>query len=532
MEMKTAELTPTAQKIDRIIKRIDEGDIKIPAFQRGYVWKQDQVIDLLESIVSEYPIGSILLWRTGEKLNSTRNIAGYKIPTRDESYPVNYALDGQQRMASIYGVFSNQVEQEEDAVGYNPNPDIFEIYYDFKERIFVDQNSIDNKFSVIHLRKLLDVTELIGALTHINKEYHRQAQDLASQFLNYEIPVVTIENRSREDVGIIFERINNTGTKLSALDLMTAWTWTDDFHLLDSCNNLLEELEAKGFGKIKHKTLLQIISAVIQDTTVSKNILSLTGEQVRDNWGRITESIKKAIDFLATDVKCLNIDFLPFTQQLIPLTKFFDLIERPSAGQLKSLRRYFWKTSFSSRYSTGQTNVKMDSDIQRLKELKEGDLEAFDAYQYSVSVALLQNTKFSKSNPITRAFLLLMAQNSPLDLVKGQKIDIDSSLAKYNRKEYHHVFPQAFLKDRSVPHEKIFCVLNFCFLSSDTNKAISKKAPSDYFFNLIPKKDFQGILSSNLLPIHKAVYQDNDFDSFIEKRANDLLSRLDKLSNY
>lgn len=41
--MKTAELTPTAQKIAKLIKRIDEGDIKIPAFQRGYVWKQNQV---------------------------------------------------------------------------------------------------------------------------------------------------------------------------------------------------------------------------------------------------------------------------------------------------------------------------------------------------------------------------------------------------------------------------------------------------------------------------------------------------------
>nr|VFK55167.1 MAG: Protein of unknown function DUF262 [Candidatus Kentron sp. TUN] len=41
--MKNAELTPTAQKIDKIINRIDEGDIKIPAFQRGYVWKQEQI---------------------------------------------------------------------------------------------------------------------------------------------------------------------------------------------------------------------------------------------------------------------------------------------------------------------------------------------------------------------------------------------------------------------------------------------------------------------------------------------------------
>ena len=131
---------------------------------------------------------------------------------------------------------------------------------------------------------------------------------MASQFLNYEIPVVTIENRKREDVGIIFERINNTGTRLSTLDLMTAWTWTEDFHLVDSSNSLLEELEEKGFGNIKHKTLLQVISGVIQDSTKTKEILNLTGEQVRDNWTDVVEAIRKAIDFLSTELHCAHLE--------------------------------------------------------------------------------------------------------------------------------------------------------------------------------------------------------------------------------
>jgi uncharacterized protein with ParB-like and HNH nuclease domain len=175
--MKTAEITPTAQKIDKLIKRIDEGDIKIPAFQRGYVWKQEQVLDLLESIVSEYPIGSVLLWKTDEKLNSTRNLAGYKIPERDESYPVNYALDGQQRLASIYGVFSNLIEQEEDVAGYNPNVDIFEVYYDFEKTVFVNKAGVESEENTIHLRKLLDVRTLISALSVLtavlDQSYHR-----------------------------------------------------------------------------------------------------------------------------------------------------------------------------------------------------------------------------------------------------------------------------------------------------------------------------------------------------------------------
>lgn len=503
--MKTAELTPTAQKIDRLIKRIEEGDIKIPAFQRGYVWKQNQVIELLESIVNEYPIGSILLWKSSDHLNSTRNIAGYKIPARDVAYPVNYVLDGQQRLASIYGVFSQLAEQETDTGNYNPNLDIFEIFYDFESKEFISKEDINCPNKTIHLRQLLDLTTLFSAVAKLDTEYHKKAQELASQFLNYEVPVVTIENRKREDVGMIFERINNTGTRLSTLDLMTAWTWTEDFHLIDATNELMDEIDEKGFGGIKHKTLLQIISGIVQNTTKTKTILSLTGEKVRDNWEKITESIRKAIDFLSTDLKCGHLDFLPFHQQLIGLSKFFAEIVHPDAEQLKVIRQWFWTTSFSKRYSSGQTNAKMDSDIKGILALKDGDYSMFEGYKYDVTVPMLKSTKFSKANPITRAFLLTLAHFDPVDLVKNQKVDTGKSLSQYNRKEFHHVFPQAFLKQRGLTQDKILCVLNFCFLSSGSNKRISKKAPSDYFFSIVPNEDYTTILNSNLLPVAKEI---------------------------
>src|SRR6185436_5738286 len=101
------------------------------------------------------------------------------------------------------------------------------------------------------------------------------------------------------------------------------------------------------------------------------------------------------------------------------------------------------------------------------------------------------------------AFLLLMAQNQPTDLIKNVKIDISMALSKYNRKQYHHIFPNAYLKKQGFPHGKIFSMVNFCFLPADSNKKISKKSPSDYFFNLIPQNEFNDILSSNLIPLKK-----------------------------
>ena len=134
--MKAPEILPSAEKIDKLIGRITSGDIRIPAFQRGWKWKQNQILELLDSIVKNYPIGSILLWNTIDILNHTRNIAGYKIPESAPDYPINYVLDGQQRLSSIYATFSGQTEQDPETAKYNPNLDIFEIYYDFKEKNF------------------------------------------------------------------------------------------------------------------------------------------------------------------------------------------------------------------------------------------------------------------------------------------------------------------------------------------------------------------------------------------------------------
>ncbi|HVX00276.1 MAG TPA: DUF262 domain-containing protein, partial [Candidatus Babeliaceae bacterium] len=517
--MKAPELTPSAEKIDKLIGRVNSGDIRIPAFQRGYVWKSNQILDLLDSIVKNYPIGSILLWSTHDKLNHTRNIAGYKIPESSPEYPVNYVLDGQQRLSSIFATFSGQAEQDATSEKYNPELDIFEIYYDFENKNFSQKNEISpDPYKHIYLRDFLDGAKLIDALSNLDKQYHVAAKDLYSKFINYELPVVTIKNRTKSEVGIIFERINNTGTKLSTLDLMTAWTWTDDFHLLDSIKELLDELEDKNFGNISRNVLLQAISGVIQDDTTTQAILSLDGQQVRNQWDSFCEAIRKSIDFLCTDVQCMHQDFLPAQQQLVSLCKFFSWSDRPTHEQLNTLKKWFWKTAFSTRYSTGQTTTKMNSDIETINEIRKNNFKIIDTIKPTISESDLINSTFTKSHVFTRAFLLLMAQFAPNDLIKNVRIDLTKALSNFNRKEYHHIFPRSFLENQGIAKEKISSLMNFCFLSSDSNKKISKQKPSDYFFNLIPDQHFVAILTNNLIPVRKEIFQRDDYNSFLQKR--------------
>jgi hypothetical protein len=530
--MKAPELTPTAEKLDKLINRINAGDIRIPAFQRAYVWKQNQILDLLDSIVKNYPVGSILLWNTNERLKHTRNIAGYKIPDNALEYPVNYVLDGQQRISSIYATFSDKTEQDPETTDYNPDLDIFEIYYDFTKQSFKPKNEvIPFAKDVIYLRNFLNGAKLIDSLKTLDPNFHPAAQELYSKFINYELPVVTIKNREKAEVGIIFERINNTGTKLTTLDLMTAWTWTDDFHLLESITDLLDELDEKNFGDLTQNILLQAISGVIQNDTTTQAITNLSGEQVRDKWENFCESLRKTIDFLSTELNCSHQDFLPAQQQVISICKFFSIEGEVSADQLKALKKWFWKTSFSNRYSTGQTTSKMNVDIESIIKIRANDFTDVNALKYSVTVSELIDTKFSKANPLTRALLLLMAQHNPTDLIKNSKIDINQALSKYNRKQYHHIFPNAFLKKQGFPHRKIFSVVNFCFLPADSNRKISKKSPSDYFFNLIPQNDFNSILLSNLIPLKKDLYQNDNYNDFLLKRSELIIDEIDKVTN-
>ena len=272
--MAITEITPSAVKIDKLISRVAESDIKIPAFQRHFVWDQEQVIELLDSIYRDYPIGSILLWNSQEKLKATRNICGFSIPDRADSYPVNYVLDGQQRLSTIYAVFCKDRSQSTDAQE-NADLDTFDIYFDLDSPTFRAKGDLIHGNQSFPLKVLFDITAFVNVLKQLPEKYHGIVQELHTKFNNYEVPIVTITKRSKTEVGIIFERINSTGTKLTTLDLMVAWTWSEDFHLQKQISDLLEILEAKGFGDLPEKTILQCLSAIIQRSTSTKAILAL-----------------------------------------------------------------------------------------------------------------------------------------------------------------------------------------------------------------------------------------------------------------
>ena len=116
------------------------------------MWKRKEVLRLLDSIYKGYPIGSILLWNTSEKLASERSITDLNISTEDVYYPTNYILDGQQRLSSLCGALYWQGSNRES---------IWNVAFDLDREEFIYPGE-DVKIEYFPLNKLLNTSDFIN----------------------------------------------------------------------------------------------------------------------------------------------------------------------------------------------------------------------------------------------------------------------------------------------------------------------------------------------------------------------------------
>lgn len=86
---------PDSKKYADLINEIQKGIIKIPKFQRDFVWTIDKTAKLLDSILKGYPIGTFILWQTDERINDIKNVGNLNIPDTPDGVKVQYVLDGQ-----------------------------------------------------------------------------------------------------------------------------------------------------------------------------------------------------------------------------------------------------------------------------------------------------------------------------------------------------------------------------------------------------------------------------------------------------
>lgn len=92
----------TKISLDTLLQDICTGKIQLPDFQRGWVWDDDHIRDLLASVARSFPIGAVMLLETGGDVKlQTRPLEGLETAAAKDVAPEKLILDGQQRLTTL-----------------------------------------------------------------------------------------------------------------------------------------------------------------------------------------------------------------------------------------------------------------------------------------------------------------------------------------------------------------------------------------------------------------------------------------------
>ncbi|MEW6173890.1 MAG: DUF262 domain-containing protein [Bacillota bacterium] len=505
--------------IRELIDAVLRGQIRIPSFQRGFVWEPDRVAYLMDSIYKGYPFGSLLFWRTREHLRAERDLGPFRLPPPRDDYPLDYVLDGQQRVTAIFGVFQTELPLE--------NPQIWmDIYFDFTAersaqdtQFFAlppDQVDSDRHFP---LKVLFDTVAYRRATAHFSDELAKNIDDMQSVFKEARIPIQMFKTEDKATVAIIFERVNRQGVPLDTLQLLSAWTWSEEFQLQEQFTELASELTPFGFEDIGSDTnlLLRCCSAIFSGDASPEALMNLNGSLVRSRFDEVMNGVKGAVDYLRTHFSVERLQNLPFSTVLVPLTVFFAVPGnqevRHTDEQRRIINRWFWRVAFSKRYSSGVLrNLKVD--IEEMRSLRDGLSSRLGSFSVTISPQFFTDNTFGIGYVNTKTFILLLAQAKPLSFISGAPIDLSEKLRVSNRTEFHHLMPKAFLERTGQRTYSENCLANFAFMSRADNRLLGGDPPSRY-------REKMPVNSEEILDRAKAplsLYND-DFRQFVNDRA-------------
>lgn len=525
---------PDSKHYSELISDIQKGIIKIPKFQREFVWSIDKTAQLLDSILKGYPIGTFILWQTDERMNEIKNIGNQNIPDTPDGTKVQYVLDGQQRITSLYAAYLGakiQKQGEKKVTDYND--------------IFVDlgKDLEDDDVQVITSEKpegdwisLSDVLNFMPRMAEIQKEHTEEnfakIYSYANAFNTYDFSTVLLRKESIDSAIEVFTRINTGGQTLTLFEIVSAKTYDEalNFDMQDKWADFIKKLADKKYEGVSSSIMLSLLSLILSKTKECKRktILKLEKQDILDTWDDAISALEHSIDYFRTSFGIPVSQLLPYDALLVPFAYFFYYnIDKPNHDQRKYLEEFFWRVSLSYRYSSS-TESSLAQDIKRIDLILNNERPKYDEMKVNLdSPEDLINTDFRAGNSYCKAVLCLLASQDPKDFQDNGKVLLDNSWLKVaNSKNYHHFFPKAYLRKEKIVNAN--SLMNITFVSDHLNKRkIGASAPSVYIGEFAEENDkIAQTLTSHFIDLDGFGIESNDYEVFLKKRAERIFKEL------
>lgn len=503
--------TPEVIYIPTLFRKVSRGEIKIPTFQRDFVWSEKQILDLLMSIYKGYPMGSLLFWNTSNTKIKVIDKGTIPFPDISAGDKLLYVLDGMQRLSSLYGVFHFDDE-------WSDNYYLFNVWFNLSTEEFFCYDDNDD-FVKEYLKASVPLSAVFNPRKMMQEQSRIMASDetpgdllidrllkLQSTFQEYLVPAVTISNENVDEVVEIFERINNTGTKLSTVDFVRALTWKQDFDLSDEIDEIQNAALQEGFD-FEDEQIMKIIAIAGGNLPTTDNMIELRGverDELKEYVKLAKNTVLNIIDFLKEYMHMYSSDFISYDGQLMLLAKLFASNPAPSPSILKSVIAWYWTTSLNEGLR-GKPDSYLTRQIRNLEmTLKTGNFR-YMSESVKFGGMELREKRLMSSSALSAAVYNMFAINQARSIITGRVIPVEMYMDEFNVKNFVNIVDASRVfgfSNRQSTSQKILS--NIILISKEDQKVIrrSKTTILKILKNHVGNKAGEKILRSQFLSPH------------------------------
>ncbi len=524
--------------IYRLLQFCRENIFAIPEIQREFVWDRKRVSNLFDSIWRQLPIGTLLIWETDiSRRHLLRHAQNILPPHDDSNKKIWFIVDGQQRLSTLYRA------QEGDTI---PNFMGQEINFDHLCFVF------DKRFEPLRFGFLkrpqsgthIPIKDILSPYWRrkisrtVNKQKLAEIEKFRIRLRKYKIPVVFLGTKDLDEVRETFLRINSGGLRISKAD--RAFSRAARLNM----RQLVKEFRSAlphGFNEIEPSVIQASIAVMrgqkdISGAAIETAIAGLEDEEFEGGkvskrftqlWAKMRKAVAKSVDYLNSELKLLNKSFLPSDNMLPVLSYFFycNNLAQPTSLQRKEIRKWFWATGISGRYSGRGYYQNIRKDLDFMKRLAKGNKSIF-TFPEPIPRSDVRRIDYTYSRgSMTIAYFLMLCQYRPRYFTSGSEMSLKETASVSNRKDKHHIFPKAMLRRNGFSIRETNSLSNICYVVAEENQSIGKRRPSEYLKNFRHKKYFPSVMKSHLMPYRKesGLWDHNirkGFKKFVIQRQN------------
>jgi hypothetical protein len=527
-------------KISTALEKIDEHQLFVPAFQREYVWKRDDAKQLIDSLVKQYPTGTMLTWETA----SPPELKGpHKY--NEKQGAVRILLDGQQRITTLYMLVRGEIppyyttsEILNDTRGLYVNVETLELAYYSKTKMENDprwQNITD-----IFQRKIR-AKDIVRELEKKGETVSRERDDVMDDntraienILDREFPEQTIPVRAsvREAIDI-FYKVNASGVSLTDAELALAQIsgyWPE---ARDTFKKKLNELAEKGFVFKLDFIVYVLLGCLYHLGSEMKKLHDVENDaQLRAAWKLLDGQV---LDYVASLMR--SHAFVDHTEEinsvyaLIPITVY--CFDKGGAHlndtEIRKLVKWFYYSQIRTRY-VSQLPQKLDRDLRTIKESKNpfDELLAVIEEERRLEITPDEFVGRSISHPLFGLLRWYLKSRNAVCFTTG--VALRQAMGKKYALENDHIFPYSKLKAQGFGQENR---LKYSLAQELTNRAIltqianrSKSATDAKAYLADVKERFPDSLALQCVPEDPALWEIENYELFLQTRRATLASNL------